>query len=231
MSPTPSASSAAPRRPLLIVIALLLALGAGGGMFAMRREAKSSQAGMGGRSVGDLAMANLDAKPDMCTGRDLKGTGARMDVFASADTTTAALQSGLVPMLDLNVTPKAPTAAGQTVRWSGWIKAHGTGTHRFALPKGVIGQLAIGRAVLIDTHAGRTDSTGSDMIADRFYPFTLVVTVDRASLDAGMWLLSWTPPTGKAEPVMRGSLFPPSLSAANATVASVRHDSSASAAD
>ncbi len=231
MSSTPTAPTTAPRRPLLIVIALLLALGAGGGMFAMRKAAEPKQAGMGGRSVGDLARANLEAKPDMCTGRDLKGTGARMEVFATADTTTAALQSGLVPMLDLNVTPKTPAVGGQTVRWSGWIKAHGTGTHRFALPKGVIGQLAIGRAVLIDTNAGRTDSTGSDMIADRFYPFTLVVTVDRTSLDAGMWLLSWTPPTGKAEPVMRGSLFPPSLSAAKPTVASARRKPHVSAAD
>ncbi len=222
MSPSPDASAAAPRRPLLIVTALLLALGAGVGVFAMRKAARSAHAGTGGRSVGDLAKANLEAKPDMCTGRDLKGTGARMDIFASADTTTAALQSGLVPMLDLNVTPKTPTTAGQTVRWSGWIKAHGTGTHRFALPNGVIGQLAIGRAVLIDTNAGRADSTGSDMIADRFYPFTLIVTVDRTSLDAGMWLLSWTPPAGKSEPVMRGSLFPPTPSAAKPTVASAR---------
>ena len=209
MSTAPVSRPSAPRRPLLIGVALLLALGGGGGVYLMRRTAPPAQNGTGGGTVGDLARANLDAKPDMCTGRGLKGTGARMDVFASADTTAPALQSGLVPMLDLNVTPKAPAVAGQTVRWSGWIKAHGTGRHRFALPKGVIGQLTIGRERLIDASTGRTDTTGTDMVADRFYSFSLTVSVDHASLDAGMWLLAWTPPSGKSEPVMRGSLFPP----------------------
>ena len=203
--------------------ALVLALVAAGGLagFVATRRPSVPAPTTGTQIVGDLAKANLDAKPDMCTGRDLKGTGARMDVFATADTTQPALQSGLVPMLDLNVTPQRPAASGQTVRWSGWIKAHGTGTHRFALPNGVVGRLSIGRVVLIDAGTGRADSTGSDMVADRFYPFTLVVIVDRTSLDAGMWLLAWTPPSGRSEPVMRGSLFPPTPDTLKSAVGAV----------
>lgn len=215
---SPAAPTSASRAPLFIGAALLLALGVGAGVLAMRRVAKPALDAAGGNSVGDLAMANLKAKPDMCTGRDLKGTGVRMDIFATADTTQAALQSGLVPMLDLNVTPRTPALAGQTARWSGWIKAHGTGTHRFALPTGVIGVLSIGHDVRIDAGRGRADTNGSEMVQDRFYPFTLVVTVDRTSLDAGMWLLAWTPPSGKSEPVMRGSLFPPTPSTVKPTV-------------
>ncbi len=218
MPTAPVTNPSTSRRPLLVSAVVLLALAAAGGVYASRRAATAAPHAANGVSVGDLARANLTAQPDMCSGRNLKGSGARMDVFVSADTAAPTLQSGLVPMLDVNVTPKTPALVGQTVRWSGWIKAHGTGTHRFALPAGVHGQLAIARQLHIDTTTGRADSTGTDMVADRFYPFTLVVTVDRAALDAGMWLLSWTPPSGTAEPVMRGSLFPPTPSTAKAPV-------------
>ena len=86
---------------------------------------------------------------------------------------------------------------------------HGSGNYKFALPKGVSGQLMVNNAVVIDAASGRTDTGGTMMDSTRFYPFVLTVTVDRAASDAGMWVLAWAPPDTEMEPLLRGNLFPP----------------------
>jgi hypothetical protein len=185
----------------IAVAAGLLALLGVAGVFAARHRKDSDQQAA-------LAQALLEVRGEMCSGRNLKGTGVRMEVFASADLTRKPLQMGLVPVLDLNVTPSAAVVPGQTVRWSGWVKAPASGRHRFILPTGVRGQLTISRMVILDP-ASTLDTVSTDLEEARLYPFTLVVTVDRGATDAGTWLLSWAQPSRQAQPVTRGYLFPP----------------------
>lgn len=166
-----------------------------------------------------LAQALMEVRGEMCSGRNLKGTGVRMDVFASSDLTVAPIQTGLVPVLDLNVTPSAPVVPGQTVRWSGWVKAPATGKQRFHLPAGVVGQLAVSKVLVLGT-AAPADAVGMDFEEARFYPFTLAVTVGREATEAGTWLLSWSQGSQPAQPVTRGYLFPPTDAVTKPTVAS-----------
>ena len=186
---------------IAIAVVLCAAVGAGG-VFARRRQAVPATSDV-------LAQTLMEVRGEMCSGRNLKGTGAKMEVFASSDLSKKALQSGLVPVLDLNVTPSAPVAAGQTVRWSGWLKGPESGKHRFHLPPGVSGQLTLSKAVILDPSVPSADTSGIALEEARFYPFTLVVTVDKAAIEAGTWLLSWAHPSEAPRPVTRGYLFPP----------------------
>ena len=199
----PDTASRQPNYALRIAAAVALgAAASAGGVFAMRRTAAPATSDA-------LAQTMMEVRGEMCSGRNLKGTGVRMEVFATSDLSKKALQSGLVPVLDLNVTPSAPVTAGQTVRWSGWLKGPESGKHRFHLPPGVSGQLTISKSVILDASAPSADTSGIAMEAARFYPFTLVVTVDKAATEAGTWLLSWSHPSEAPKPVTRGYLFPP----------------------
>jgi hypothetical protein len=191
--------TSATRTRLEIVCCLVGVLAAGAAALHNRSKAKASSDA--------LAQALLEVRGEMCSGRNLKGTGVRMEVFASSDVAATPLQSGLVPVLDMNVTPKAPIAAGQTVRWSGWLKAPASGAHQFHLPAGVRGTLTVSKRIVLD--AGTGDTTRTDFEEARFYPFTLVVTADHAATDAGTWLLSWSQAAQPSQPVTRGYLFPP----------------------
>jgi hypothetical protein len=179
----------------------LIALVASATACAKRENAES------GRSR-NLAQALMEVRSETCSGRTLKGTGVRMEVLASSDLNSAPVQEGLVPVLDLNVTPRTPVQPGQTVRWTGWIKGPETGTHRFHLPAGVSGTLTISNTEIITP--ATADSAGMQLEKSRFYSFTLVVPVDKAATDAGTWLLSWSNATQEPQPVTRGFLFPPS---------------------
>lgn len=182
---------------------LCIMLGAGG-VYAFRgTKAETASQGL------VLAQALMEVRGEMCGGRTLKGTGVRMEVFASGDLNAEPLQTGLVPVLDMNVTPSTPAEAGQTVRWSGWLKAPEAGPHRFHLPAGVAGTLTLSRAVVLDGAAAAPDSTAVVFDKERLYPFTLVVTVDKAAADAGTWLLSWSQDSEQPKPITRLYLFPP----------------------
>ena len=196
----PATSPAAFR--IALAVGLCAALGAGG-VFAMRRGAQA------GSKAQPLAEALMGVRGEMCSGKSLKGTGVRMDVFASADLNSKPVQSGLVPVLDLNVTPSAPVTAGETVRWSGWMKGAESGRYHFSLPPGVQGTLTLSKSVVVGAAAKGADTTGSDLVEARFYPFTLVVTADKAAVDAGTWLLSWARQSDAPQPITRGYLFPP----------------------
>ena len=191
----------------IAVVVVFAASISAGGVFAMRRQAAPARSDV-------LAQTLMEVRGEMCSGRNLKGTGVRMEVFTSSDLSKKALQSGLVPVLDLNVTPSAPVTAGQTVRWSGWIKGPESGKHRFHLPPGVSGQLTLSKAVILDPSAPSADTSGIALEEARFYPFTLVVTVDKAATEAGTWLLSWSHSSEAPKPVTRGYLFPPTGSVA-----------------
>lgn len=205
---TPSARLSTQQTRLALAGGLVVVLGVGG-LVATRAARPSRGSGPTAEEFA-LATARPDSvQPDLCIGRNLKGTGVRMDVFASADTTQSPVQSGLVRTIDLGMTPGSPVTEGQRVRWSGWFMPHGSGNYRFELPKGVTGQLTVNNAVVIDAATGRTDNVGTPMDSTRFYPFTLIVTVDRAATDAGMWVLAWAPPETEMEPLLRGNLFPP----------------------
>ncbi len=193
-------SSASTTRTRIVIGVGLLGLLAVAGVFAVRYR-------KGAADTDALALALLEVRGEMCSGRNLKGTGVRMEVFATADLSAKPIQSGLVPVLDLNVTPASPVTAGQTVRWSGWVKAPATGRHHFHMPAGVRGQLSVSKQVVLNAAAGET--TGSDFEEARFYPFTLVVTADHIATEAGTWLLSWSLPAQQSQPVTRGYLFPP----------------------
>ena len=196
-------ASRQPNYALRIAVAVALcAAASAGGVFARRRTVPPATSDA-------LAQTMMEVRGEMCSGRNLKGTGVRMEIFASSDLSKKALQSGLVPVLDLNVTPSAPVTAGQTVRWSGWLKGPESGKHRFHLPPGVSGQLTISKAVILDPSAPSSDTSGIALEEARFYPFTLVVTVDKAATEAGTWLLSWSHPSEAPKPVTRGYLFPP----------------------
>jgi hypothetical protein len=203
----------ATRTRLLIASSLVGVLGAAGVMAVRYRSAAQASDA--------LALALLEVRGEMCSGRNLKGTGVRMEVFANGDLTAKPIQSGLVPVLDLNVSPSAPVATGQTVRWSGWVKAPASGAHLFHLPAGVRGTLTVSKIVVLD--AGLGDSTRTEFEEARFYPFTLVVTADHAATEAGTWLLSWSQVTQAAQPVTRGYLFPPT-DAVKPSVASAGSD-------
>jgi hypothetical protein len=206
-----AASSGRTASRIAIALGVLAAIGVGGVIVA-RKRAEAAQ-GVA------LAEALMEVRGEMCSGRNLKGTGVRMEVFASADTTARPVQSGLVPVLDMNVTPSAPLTAGQVVRWSGWIKSPATGKHRFQLPTGVTGRLVLSRAVVLDSATTGSDTAGIDLEEARLYPFTLVVTAGKNAADAGMWLLSWSSPAQQSQPVTRGSLFPPTDAVASPATA------------
>jgi hypothetical protein len=219
---TRAMSNTAPNRSpaafrVALAIGLCATLGAGA-VFAMRRGAQPA-----GGAGQPLAEALMGVRGEMCSGKSLKGTGVRMDVFASADLNSKPIQTGLVPVLDLNVTPSAPVTAGQTVRWSGWMKGAESGRYRFSLPPGVAGTLTLSKAVVVGLQATGADTIGSDLVEARFYPFTLVVTVDKVAADAGTWLLSWARQSDAPQPITRGYLFPPTdVAAAPVKVASVK---------
>ncbi len=156
-----------------------------------------------------------------CVGGTLKGSGARMEIFASADTTQAPVQSGLVPILDLKMAPTNVVLPGQRVRWTGWIKSHGRGVYHFSLAKGVSGSLSVSNTPIIDAASGKVDAVGVPMDSAKFYPFTLDVTADDASADAGSWLMTWAPPKHDAEPLTRGTLFPPAPKISKAALDSI----------
>ena len=155
-----------------------------------------------------LAQALMEVRGETCGARNLKGTGVRMEVFASSDLNSAPVQEGLVPVLDLSVTPRTPVQPGQTVRWSGWVKGPEAGRHRFHLPAGVPGTLTLSNTDIITP--ATADTAGTQFEKSRFYSFTLVVPVGKAAADAGTWLLSWSAARQEPQPVTRGFLFPPS---------------------
>ena len=155
-----------------------------------------------------LAQALMEVRGEMCGARNLKGTGVRMEVFATSDLNSAPVQEGLVPVLDLNVTPRTPVQPGQTVRWTGWVKGPEAGKHRFHLPAGVPGTLTVSNTDIITP--ATADTAGTQFEKSRFYSFTLVVPVGKAATDAGTWLLSWSAARQEPQPVTRGFLFPPS---------------------
>ncbi len=207
-TPPSSTSRLAPAVVAVVVLAVALAV------FALRSPSAAA-------SGANLATANMSARGEMCSSRNIKGSGVRMELFASAGSSAPSLVDGLVPVLDANMAPGSAAApvAGQLVRWTGWIKATSTGSHRFLLPDGVRGQLTVSRILLLGEGSAAADSGRVDMTENRFYPFTLDVVVDSHAQDAGTWLLSWAPPEQSAAPVMRGSLFPPT-GGASSTVAS-----------
>lgn len=207
-NPVSSASRLAPAIVAVVVLGGALAV------FAMRSPFAEASGVM-------LASANMSARGEMCSSRNIKGSGVRMEVFASADSSAPSIVDGMVPVLDANMAPgsAAPPVAGQVVRWTGWIKATSTGSRQFILPAGVRGRLTISRIRLLGDGSAVADSGRVDMTENRFYPFTLEVVVDSHATDAGTWLLSWAPPKQGAEPVMRGVLFPPTGVASN-TIAS-----------
>ncbi len=198
--PNPVAPRSATRLRIALAAALCATLGAGTA-YAMHRTAAAATT--------TLADAMIDGRHDMCSGRDLKGSGVKMEVFATADLNSTPVQEGLVPVLDLNVTPSAPVAVGQIVRWSGWMKARASGKHVFQLAPGVTGTLTLSKNVILDAGTRPAAATGTPFEEDRFYPFTLVVPAGKAAIDAGAWLLSWANGAQEPQPITRSYLFPP----------------------
>jgi hypothetical protein len=210
-----TASASRSRFPVRALILVAVAAVATAAVFAFRRQTAAAS-GLA------LARENLQARGEMCSSRNITGTGVLMEVFpASGDSATA---SGLVPVLDVNTAPAATPIAGQRVRWSGWIKAKATGSHQFRLPAGVRGRFTLSRIVLVGDGATAADSARLDLTGNRFYPFTLEIVVDAAASSAGTWLLSWVRPDRGLEPVMRGSLFPPTNLAKPLTGEEAEHD-------
>ena len=196
----PAAARAAKHFRIALAAGLCATLGAGTA-FAMHRKATAVTT--------TLADAMIEGRHDLCSGRELKGTGVQMEVFASSDLNSKPVQTGLVPVLDLNVTPSAPVALGQTVRWSGWMKARTSGKHVFQLAPGVIGTLTFSKSVILDSGTKSSAEVGTPFEEDRFYPFTLVVPAGKAAIDAGAWLLSWAKVSQEPQPITRSYLFPP----------------------
>jgi hypothetical protein len=203
MTESATAQPSSPRRraTTIAVLGTLAVLAAAAAFLALRQNQEPVR-------QKSIAQALMEVRSETCSGRDLKGTGVRMEVFASSDLSSAPLQEGLVPVLDLNVTPRTPVQPGQTVRWTGWIKGPESGKHRFHLPAGVSGTLTISNTDIITPVTA--DSAGMQLEKSRFYSFTLVVPVDKAAADAGTWLLSWSNAAQEPQPVTRGFLFPPS---------------------
>jgi hypothetical protein len=210
-NPVPSRSA---NRVRIALAAGLCTTLVAGGVYAMHRRAVAG-------TTTTFADAMIDGRHDMCSGRDLKGSGVQMEVFASADLNSKPVQEGLVPVVDLNVTPSAPVAVGQTVRWSGWMKARASGKHVFQLAPGVTGTLTLSKIVVLDPSMKPAVDAGTPFEEDRFYPFTLVVPAGKAAIDAGAWLLSWAKVSQEAQPITRTYLFPPTGPIAVATPAVV----------
>lgn len=202
MNTMPSAATPRSRLPVRSLLVGAVVLVVAGAVFTMRQRTAAA-------SGVALAQQNLAARAEMCSSRNITGTGVLMEVFSATGADAKPLASGLVPVLDVNTTPGSAVAPGQTVRWNGWIKAKSQGVHEFRLPPGVRGRLTISRILLVGEGAAPADSARIELTANRFYPFTLEVAVDAAALNAGTWLLSWVRPARGLEPVMRGSLFPP----------------------
>ena len=127
-----TASVSRSRLPVRALVVGAVALVATASVFAFRRQTAAA-------SGVALAKENLAARGEACSSRNITGTGVLMEVFSASGNSAAAVASGLVPVLDVNTAPGAVPRAGQTVRWSGWVKAKSSGSHRFQLPTGVQG--------------------------------------------------------------------------------------------
>ena len=79
-------ASRQPNYALRIAVAVALcAAASAGGVFAMRRTAAPATSDA-------LAQTMMEVRGEMCSGRNLKGTGVRMEVFATSDLSKKALR-------------------------------------------------------------------------------------------------------------------------------------------
>jgi PA14 domain len=153
------------------------------------------------------APAPSEGAGQLCTSRNLPGTGLRGEYFAQPQFQGKPLLSRMDLQVDFDELLLWPAELGKnkpkSVRWNGWIRVPVSGVYSFHLSEGQQGEIKVSNAVATTL---ANNSQKVELVGGRFTP----VSIDVPALAAGKPIkLEWTAPHGLRFTVPRGLLYPP----------------------